>query len=1273
MFKNTLLTALILLGFGLSAQINTPSGAAKPFGSNTSYEFGIMPTNLPTSGTYGKSSDVGTKYNAWKTAYVENCGTDKARVKFDDPSMTVSEGIAYGMLLAAYAADKDLFDRLWAYYKNFRNSNGVMHWKISGCNSVNQQNGATDAELDAAMALIVASKQWTTSTTPHNYKTDGVALINAIKNKETNADGTFENGDMWKPACRNPSYQAPAYARAFKKFMAENGSNQDAFWDNVATKTEALLSANAHATSGLNTNWCTPAGPPSSSCSGSGTAPDKFGYDACRAPWRQGVDVIWWGTTATGNVPTVVNRAVDFWTTKGAANVQGSNNMNHDGTGSGDRNPAFWGPVGAQTLGASNTTAHQTFCNAMYTQNNSVNIQSNQYFTTILQMIGLFVQSGNFWNPYATGGGTTPTNQNPTVSLTAPANNAAVCQGTAITLTATAADADGNISKVEFYNGTTLLGTVTSSPYTYSYSPTASGTLSITAKAFDNAATAGTATSTAVSVTVNASPAAPTTSAVGFCQNTTATALTATGTSLKWYGTNATGGTASTTAPTPTTTATGTTTYYVTQTTNNCESARTGITVTVNQTATPTVTTQVTYCQGQTATQLSATGTALKWYADASTQTTLSAAPTPSTTANGTTTYYVSQTLNSCESNRASITVTVSTHPAAPTVTTPVEYCEGSTATALTAIGQSLKWYTSSTATSSQASITPSTTTIGSTTYYVSQSAGTCESPRASLVVTVKDAPNAPTVSNLSYQLNQTATQLAATGTALKWYTSATATSSSATAPTPTTASSGTTSYFVTQSANGCESPKAEIKVSVVDAIIVNKTPVAITVDGTIDAIWSKASANAFTKTVQGTISNTADLSGNFKAMWDDTYFYVLGEITDEVKQNNSTDRYQDDAVEVFFDFGNDKATTYGTNDVQYTFRYNDTGIGVSSGKSTTGVTFTITSTTAGYVLEARIPWTTLGGTAKVGDLNGFDFQINDDDNGGDRDGKMSWKAATDDAWQNPSLFGTTVLGEAVSLCTQPAKPSLSVSKLQACEGETIAISSSNTNSNGQLIQWYKDGTAIANQTQSGLTVSATGSYTVRYADTYLTNTSCFTNSDAVSITINAKPSSPTIIGATKACIYSPTEVYNYSVTNVNGMTYQWTLQNATILAGNGTNNLTIEFAKSLGGTSANLSVVATNTNGCQSTPSALNILFDCPNAVFGEQEVQVNVFPNPFDNSLSIDGFENYEMYDLSGKLVQSGEITNASINTQHLSNAVYILKVINQTGSQVVKVTKE
>jgi oligosaccharide reducing-end xylanase len=95
------------------------------------------------------------------------------------------------------------------------------------------------------------------------------------------------------------------------------------------------------------------------------------------------------------------------------------------------------------------------------------------------------------------------------------------------------------------------------------------GVYTIANKASTN--TGGTCTTVAPTVTTP----------VSYVQNASATALTATGTSLKWYGTNATAGTASTTAPTPSTTVVGTYNYYVSQTLNTCEGPRASIVVNI--------------------------------------------------------------------------------------------------------------------------------------------------------------------------------------------------------------------------------------------------------------------------------------------------------------------------------------------------------------------------------------------------------------------------------------------------------------------------------------------------------------------------------------------------------------------------------------------------------------------------------------------------------------------------------------------------------------------
>ncbi len=89
----------------------------------------------------------------------------------------------------------------------------------------------------------------------------------------------------------------------------------------------------------------------------------------------------------------------------------------------------------------------------------------------------------------------------PAVTFTAPAATEIITTGTPVTLTVTAAPVAGaTIAKVDFYNGTTLIKSVTASPYTVSWTPAASGTSTISATATDSKGKTGTAS---MSVTVH--------------------------------------------------------------------------------------------------------------------------------------------------------------------------------------------------------------------------------------------------------------------------------------------------------------------------------------------------------------------------------------------------------------------------------------------------------------------------------------------------------------------------------------------------------------------------------------------------------------------------------------------------------------------------------------------------------------------------------------------------------------------------------------------------
>ncbi|MEO6453065.1 MAG: Ig-like domain-containing protein, partial [Ginsengibacter sp.] len=95
----------------------------------------------------------------------------------------------------------------------------------------------------------------------------------------------------------------------------------------------------------------------------------------------------------------------------------------------------------------------------------------------------------------------------PTVSITSPANNGSFIPFSNITINATAADADGSVTKVDFYNGSTLLGTDNTSPYSFTWNSVASGTHILTAKATNNSSLFTTSSPITISVSsINIAP-----------------------------------------------------------------------------------------------------------------------------------------------------------------------------------------------------------------------------------------------------------------------------------------------------------------------------------------------------------------------------------------------------------------------------------------------------------------------------------------------------------------------------------------------------------------------------------------------------------------------------------------------------------------------------------------------------------------------------------------------------------------------------------------------
>ena len=181
--------------------------------------------------------------------------------------------------------------------------------------------------------------------------------------------------------------------------------------------------------------------------------------------------------------------------------------------------------------------------------------------------------------------------------------------------------------------------------------------------------------------------------------------------------------------------------------------------------------------------------------------------------------------------------------------------------------------------------------------------------------------------------------------------------------------------------------------------IAVPTQPDNITVTGAADlAAWWCATL----------VAQQVDAQGNTIPV--DSIRFVVN-VTDDILFNDDSGReYHDDSVEIYIDGNNSKRTVYDGID-DFNLRFVPVGQGlVQTGNSLpvpSDLTAYFNYFNGGYQLIAYLPIDSLGiANAQAFGLN---LQVNDDDNGGDRDAKYSWIGIEnrDISWRNPTAFGT--------------------------------------------------------------------------------------------------------------------------------------------------------------------------------------------------------------------------------------------------------------------------
>jgi len=203
-------------------------------------------------------------------------------VRRDEGGDTVSEGQAYAMLLAAATGDRRRFGRVWSWTReNLQRDDGLLssRWKDG---RVADTEAATDADLDAARALLLAAGRFDQA----GLRRDALRIGRGILARETITVGgrLVLVAGPWAREGRMvaPSYHSP------RALTALGRASGDPRWERlVRSGRQVARSLQAHR-SGLAPDWAvaTAAGARPIGTPQDAGAQARYGFDAVRLPMR---------------------------------------------------------------------------------------------------------------------------------------------------------------------------------------------------------------------------------------------------------------------------------------------------------------------------------------------------------------------------------------------------------------------------------------------------------------------------------------------------------------------------------------------------------------------------------------------------------------------------------------------------------------------------------------------------------------------------------------------------------------------------------------------------------------------------------------------------------------------------------------------------------------------------------------------------------------------------------------------------------------------------
>ena len=293
---------LIVIGSILSLFGVSKESVAHPFVQAIKYHDSVV---LALSQKQ-RAKNVGAYYDRWKKDFlIHEKGMYRIASEKKNPSRTVSEGQGYGMLIVALMAGydqdaKEIFDGLYRFCKAHPSEicPTFMTWQVPA--KKGESDSAFDGDADIAYALLLASKQWGDAG-KIDYQKEAKKRIDALMDHAIGKDSHLpllgdwveQDGKEYNQYTTRTSDFMLGHFRAFYRFSGDKRwldvihATQKALQDIQALSSNKTALVSDFIVYDHKKKHFVP-----TSRHFLEEEDDSYYYNACRVPWRVGVDAL---------------------------------------------------------------------------------------------------------------------------------------------------------------------------------------------------------------------------------------------------------------------------------------------------------------------------------------------------------------------------------------------------------------------------------------------------------------------------------------------------------------------------------------------------------------------------------------------------------------------------------------------------------------------------------------------------------------------------------------------------------------------------------------------------------------------------------------------------------------------------------------------------------------------------------------------------------------------------------------------------------------------